>query len=206
MLTGSAFRPQRNVASRLMPLLVLFLLPACAKQLGTQSQAKVTPAQYYFDCDAPPGRLTTWRNTLDVRSLTISGTIEVKEPYSHPKWKTTAAILLAEQSNRVGFELVPQDGKDLFVLRSYPRVSFSDQEGTVISPTESIGRNHGFVVSAPFRTGESVHYSLRWRESEHVQLKVGDGPWTEIELQFHPRDLSLSCSTGWILFERIILD
>ena len=126
-----------------MPLLVLALLPACAKQVWTQPQAKMTPAQYYFDCDAPPGRLSTWRNTLDVRSLTVSGTIEVKEPYSHQEWRTTAAILLAEQGNRVGFELVAQDGKDLFVLRSSPRVSSSDESGTQTSTTES---DHGFVV------------------------------------------------------------
>ena len=206
MLTSNAFRPLRNMARQLMPLLVLALMPACAKQVGTQPQAKVTSAQHYFDCDAPPGRLTTWRNILDVKSLTISGTIEVKEPYSHKKWRTTAAILLNEQSNRVGFELVPQDGKDLFVLRSYPRVSVSDQADTAISAAQSMGRNHGSVVSAPFRTGESVHYGLRWRESENIQLKVGDGPWTEIELQFHPRDFSLSCSTGWILFERITIE
>jgi len=168
-----------------VPLLVSSVIGCCGSV-----QAQALSAPYDFDCDVPPGNVSTWSGTLAAETLRIWGSIELIEPRHDNRWLSVASVFLNGDDRQVGLQF--------FVSRDAP----SDIQIATIGADGAAGRT---VLTSRSWKDEAIAFTLSFSRSAGLTIEAL-GVSRALDLAgFSPRKLTLSCSSAQFKFTDIVV-
>ena len=195
---GPSTSPLDARMRHLLRLVPLALLASCDSPPPHSTQPTTPPRtrspEHYFDCDVPPGRFSKWGRAVSVRSLRVSGTLELIEPRHDPQWIPSATVLISGKGGTSAGGL-----RAYLDLRS-PEVLHFVLMGRGAPPS---GRD---VLSLPWQKGQVTPFIVTFNGSGELSVYAGGIAQTLQLPNFDPESVQLICSTGQFKFRQVVVD
>ncbi len=151
-----------------------------------------SPNKVFLDLDAPAGRFTTWKSTVN-NSNEVSGEFKIVELKDHDKWNPTFTITLEDKGKENEFW-----------------VRIANYENGVFNIFVEYRKNkkpiNTYIFPQVIKVGADVPFNLDWIDNKQIGISFHNEEKIEAELNFKVEKIGIASSTGELLVNNLSLE